>query len=358
MLKCFYERKNHTSDMDKGMVLIVDDVPENIDVLRAALEGRYIIKAATSGEQALKILHSGDDKVRKPGLILLDVVMPGMDGYEVCRQLKSNYKTIEIPVIFVTSRDGEEDEARGFDLGAVDYITKPISPALVRRRVQTHLNLYDQKRLLDDQVKMKTSEIHDTRLQIIQHLGRAAEYKDNETGLHVLRMSHYSQELAIAAGMGKRESDLILNASPMHDIGKIGIADRILLNPGKLDKEEWIMMKKHPEIGAMILSPHHSILLNTAREIALTHHEKFNGTGYPKGLKAEEIPYPSRIVAITDVFDALTTERPYKKSWLVEDALDLIKKQAGEHFDPDLVPLFLGIMPKILAIKAQYAENS
>ncbi|MFK5894016.1 MAG: two-component system response regulator [Pseudomonadota bacterium] len=337
----------------KATLLIVDDVPENIDVLRGILKQDYKLKIATDGEKALKIAQGKS----QPDLILLDIMMPGMDGYEVCSQLKANYSTTDIPVIFVTAKGEIKDESHGFDLGAVDYITKPVSPALVLRRVNTHLNLYDQKRLLDEQVKEKTRVIEDTRLQIIQRLGRAAEYKDNETGMHVMRMSHYSQALALAYGMGETEANLILNASPMHDIGKIGIADNILLKPGKLDNEEWNIMKKHPEIGAEIIGKHDdSILLNLASEIALTHHEKYNGKGYPNGLKSEEIPIAGRIIAIADVYDALTTQRPYKKAWTNESALELIKKESGEHFDPDLVPIFMSIMPEILLLKEKYAE--
>jgi len=338
---------------DKATLLIVDDIPDNIDVLRGILKQDFKLKIATDGERALKIAQGKS----KPDLILLDIMMPGIDGYEVCKQLKSNYKTSDIPVIFVTAKGEVKDESYGFDTGAVDYITKPVSPALVLRRVNTHLNLYDQKRLLDEQVKKQTRVIEDTRLQIIQRLGRAAEYKDNETGMHVMRMSHYSQTLALAAGMSEEEAELILNASPMHDIGKIGIPDNILLKPGKLDKDEWDIMQKHPQIGAEIIGEHDSIILNLAGEIALTHHEKYNGKGYPNGLKGEEIPLAARIVAIADVFDALTTERPYKKAWTNEKALALINEEAGEHFDPQLVETFMQVIPEILELKDKYAEH-
>lgn len=340
-------------DTKKASILIVDDIPDNIDILRGILKQDYKLKIATDGKKALKIAKGAS----KPDLILLDVMMPEMDGYEVCRQLKANYSTAEIPVIFVTAKGEVKDESMGFDLGAVDYITKPVNPALVSRRVNTHLSLYDQKRLLAEEVSKQTRVIENTRLQIIQRLGRAAEYKDNETGMHVMRMSHYSQVLATAYGMSENEANLILSASPMHDIGKIGIADNILLKPGKLDEQEWAEMRKHPQIGAEIIGKHDdSILLNLASEIALTHHEKYNGKGYPHGLKGEEIPISGRIIAISDVFDALTTERPYKKAWTTEDALELINKESGEHFDPQLVSLFMDVMPEILALKEKYAE--
>lgn len=283
-------------------------------------------------------------------------MMPGMDGYEVCKRLKANYATSRIPVIFVTAKDETADESLGFDIGAVDYITKPVSPPLVQRRVRTQLSLYDEKRLLDEMVKERTQELDQTRLQIIQRLGRAAEYKDNETGMHVMRMSHYSQLLGLANGMSEDEAELLLNAAPMHDIGKIGIPDKILLKPGELDAKEWEIMKTHPQMGAEILGSHNSVLLNLARDIALTHHEKWDGSGYPNGLKGEDIPVYARIVAIADTFDALTTVRPYKQAWLVTDAIDLLKKEAGSHFDPELVDKFLSIMPQIIEIKDKYAE--
>ncbi|WP_428355415.1 HD domain-containing phosphohydrolase [Methyloprofundus sp.] len=341
--------------MDENRVatlLIVDDTPENIDVLRGILKQDYKIKVASNGEKALRIAQSES----APDLILLDIMMPEMDGYEVCKRLKTNYATAKIPVIFVTAKDETADESLGFDIGAVDYITKPVSPPLVLRRVRTQLSLYDEKRLLDEVVKERTKELDQTRLQIIQRLGRAAEYKDNETGMHVIRMSHYSKLLGLANGMSEEEADLLLNAAPMHDIGKIGIPDKILLKPGKLDEHEWKIMKTHPQMGADILGSDNSVLLNLARDIALTHHEKWDGSGYPNGLKGEEIPLHARIVAIADTFDALTTVRPYKHAWLVADAIDLLKQEAGSHFDPELMDKFLSIMPQIIEIKDQYAE--
>jgi putative two-component system response regulator len=284
-------------------------------------------------------------------------MMPGIDGYEVCRRLKTNITTRKIPVIFLTAKSEVEDEAKGLELGAVDYITKPISLPIVQARVKTHLALYDQNRTLEEKVIQRTVELNDTRLEIIRRLGRAAEYKDNETGLHVIRMSHYSRLIALTSGMSEIEADLLLNASPMHDIGKIGIPDRILLKPGKLNDEEWKIMRQHPAFGAEIIGKHNSELLKEARVVARTHHEKWNGKGYPAGIKEEEIPASGRIVAIADVFDALTSKRPYKQPWPVEKAVDLIKEESGQHFDPKLVPAFLEAIPEILKIKEQYAEK-
>jgi len=338
---------------EKQAILVVDDAPENIDVLSGILSGIYKTKAAISGEKALKIAFAN-----APDLILLDVMMPGMDGLEVIRKLKEDPRTKNVPVIFVTARGEVADEALGFELGAVDYITKPVSPPIVLARVQAQLALYDQNRALESKVQQRTAELNETRQEIIKRLGRAAEFKDNETGMHVIRMSHYSRIIAKAIGMDDEEADLLLNASPMHDIGKIGIPDNVLLKPGKLDDDEWNLMRQHPEFGANIIGEHDSGLLKMALIVARTHHEKWNGKGYPNGLAGEEIPLVGRIVAVADVFDALTTERPYKDAWPVEKAVNLIKEEAGEHFDPALVQAFVDSLPEILAIKEKYAENT
>ena len=335
-------------------VLVVDDVPENIDVLNGILRAGYKVKVALNGAKALDIAASETP----PDLILLDIMMPEMDGYEVCRRLKADYTTRKIPVIFVTAKGEIEDETKGFELGAVDYITKPVSPPIVQARVRTQLALYDQNRMLEEKVRQRTAELNETRLQIIQRLGRAAEYKDNETGMHVIRMSHYSKRLGLAAGMDEEDAELLLNASPMHDIGKIGIPDRILQKRSALNEDEWAIMKQHPVFGAEILGEHASELLEMARVIAVTHHEKWDGSGYPNGLEGERIPFVGRVVAIADVFDALTTARPYKKAWTVEETLEWIRRQRGSNFDPVLVDRFVGIMPEVLEIKARYAETA
>ncbi|WED21142.1 two-component system response regulator [Vibrio sp. JC009] len=338
---------------EKATVLVVDDTPENIDVLSEVLKEQYRVKAALNGKIALKIAKA----TPRPDIILLDVMMPEIDGYEVCKKLKQDPDTCKIPVIFVTAKTATEDEEYGFSVGAADYITKPISAPIVLSRVRTQLSLYDQSRHLEKLVRVRTSELNDTRLEVIRRLGRAAEYKDNETGLHVVRMSKYTQLLARKLSDDEAWIDLLYNAAPMHDIGKIGIPDGVLLKPGKLDADEWATMQKHAEYGAEIIGEHASPLLHMAREVALYHHEKWNGKGYPYGLSGEAIPLTARIIAIADVFDALTSERPYKKAWSVEDALNLIQEEAGEHFDPSLVPLFIECVPDIIEIMQQYADH-
>ncbi|MCA1978488.1 MAG: two-component system response regulator [Thiobacillus sp.] len=323
----------------KQRILLVDDEPTNLQILNVILRDDYELLFAKDGERALHLAEQ-----EQPDLILMDIMMPGMNGYDAVRALKSRVATRRIPVLFVSAMNEVGDEALGFEVGAVDYLTKPVNAPVVRARVRTHLSL------------VQVEELHETRLQIIQRLGRAAEYKDNETGLHVIRMSHYCRVLGLAAGMSEAEADELFNAAPMHDIGKIGVPDRILLKPGKLDEDEWKVMRKHPYIGYKIIGEHASSLLRLAGQIAYTHHEKWDGSGYPRGLAGTDIPLAGRIVAIADVFDALTTTRPYKPAWEVERARALIESEAGRHFDPDLVPRFFEHLPDILAIRDRWMD--
>jgi len=320
-------------------LLIVDDEPTNLQVLRQVLGADYVLLFATDGARALQLART-----QQPQLILLDVMMPGMDGHAVCTQLKAESATAAIPVIFVTALADAQDEARGFEVGCVDYITKPISAAVVRARVKTHLSL------------VRMDELRETRLAIVQRLGRAAEYKDNETGMHVIRMSHYARLLALAAGCNPDWAEDLLNAAPMHDVGKIGIPDAILQKPGKLTEEEWVVMRRHPEIGAEIIGDSPAHVLQLARSVALCHHEKWDGSGYPAGLAGNAIPLDARIVALADVFDALTSERPYKKAWAPGDAIAHIQEQAGRHFDPALVECFVPLLAQLLDIRARWAD--
>ncbi|MYN45615.1 response regulator [Pseudoduganella sp. FT93W] len=320
-------------------LLLVDDEPTNLQVLRNILQDSYRLQFARNGQKALELAEQ-----EQPDLILLDVMMPGMTGLEVCRSLKQQASTSKIPVIFVTALSDADDEAIGFAAGAVDYISKPVSPAVVKARVKTHLSL------------VRVEELEKTRLQIIHKLGKAAEYKDNETGLHVIRMSHFARYLALAAGCDAGFVEQLFEAAPMHDIGKIGIPDAVLLKPGKLDADEWKIMQSHVDIGAEILGDDDSSLLRMAASIARNHHEKWDGSGYPRGISGEQIPLEARIVAIADVFDALTSVRPYKSAWSVEQAFDLIRKEAGTHFDPVLAELFLTLEPQIREVQHNWAD--
>ena len=342
---------DHSAD-HRHTILLVDDVAENLDILNGILRPYYHTRVALNGDKALSIAHN-----HPPDLILLDIMMPGLSGYDVCARLKENPDTRHIPVIFVTAMSEVEDEQHGLELGAVDYLTKPVSPPIVLARVRTQLALYDQQRELMRLVQQRTAQLYDTRQQIIYRLGRAAEFRDNETGNHILRMSHFCRLIAIEAGLGEVSVELLFNAAPMHDVGKIGIPDRILLKPGKLDADEWAFMQKHSEIGAEIIGEHDDELLQTARMIALHHHEKWDGSGYPQGLSGDDIPLMARIVALADVFDALTSERPYKPAWPLERAVAFIEEHSGTHFDPGLLPAFHNALPQMLEIRAQFADQ-
>lgn len=320
-------------------ILLVDDEPTNLQVLRQVLQNDYRLLFATDGARALQVARD-----QRPDLILLDIMMPSMDGYDVCRALKLDIDTMPIPVIFVTALNDAQDETRGFDVGGVDYITKPISAPVVRARVRTHLSL------------VGLEELRESRLQLVQRLGRAAEYKDNQTGMHVIRMSHYTQLIALQAGYDAGAAEDLFNAAPMHDVGKIGIPDSVLRKAGPLTPEEWEVMRRHPEIGAEIIGESESGLLRLAHEVALNHHERWNGAGYPHGLAGDAIPMSARVVALADVFDALTSQRPYKEAWPAERALAYIESEAGGHFDPALTPLLRPQLPRLLAIQQRWSD--
>ncbi|MGX4643377.1 response regulator [Massilia sp. SYSU DXS3249] len=324
---------------NRPLILAVDDEASNLQLLRQILQDHYRLLFAKDGARALELAHK-----EKPDLILLDVMMPGMSGYEVCAALKASPETAPIPVVFVTALNDTADELEGFEAGAVDYITKPVSPPVVRARVRTHLSL------------VRMDELKASRLAIVQRLGLAAEYKDNETGLHVIRMSHFARILGLAAGMSEQEADDLLHAAPMHDVGKIGIPDRILQKAGPLDADEWKIMQSHATIGAEIIGEHGGGMLQLAHDIALTHHEKYDGSGYPNGLAGDAIPLTGRIVAIADVFDALTSIRPYKRAWSEEEAVGYLVEQKGKHFDPALVDLFVAQLPTIRTVRERWAE--
>ena len=333
-------------------VLIVDDEPANIDILKDILIHQYQVKVAPSGEIALKIVSKAP-----PDLILLDVMMPHLDGLEVCRRLKADPATSSIPVIFVTALGQGEDEERGFAAGAVDYIAKPIVPAIVLARVKTHISLAHQQRVTRQEVEERTKELQVSQLSAISMLAAAGHYNDTDTGLHIWRMAAYARRLATAAGWSVEAARLLEHAAPMHDTGKIGIPDSILKAPRRLTDEEMVIMRTHAQIGHDILSNSHSPLFKLAAEVAVSHHERWDGSGYPNGLKGTNIPESGRIVAIADVFDALTMIRPYKKAWSVSEAFDYIRDNAGSHFDPALAEKFLTIKDDIISIKEK-ADNA
>ena len=341
-------------------ILIVDDEPANVLLLKKILEAKGYRNIITTYDptQTLPLYRE-----HKSDLILLDINMPKMDGYEVMQQLSDKLNNKLPPILVLTAQHTQDFRQRALDSGALDYVTKPFNAEELLSRVHNLLSIEMankymrvQNKILEKKVAERTAELHDTRLQVVRRLGLAAEYRDNETGLHIIRMSKIAVVIAKAAGMDDEQCDLLLNAAPMHDIGKIGIADHILLKPGKFEPEEWQEMQKHAQIGADILSGDDSELMRMAHEIALTHHEKWNGKGYPNALKGEDIPLVGRITAIADVFDALTSVRPYKKAWTVEDAVNLIKEESGQHFEPRLVDCMLENLDQIIQIKDKYAE--
>jgi len=340
----------------RARILVVDDVKMNVELFTAILQDEYGILCASDGQQGIELALR-----ENPDLILLDVMMPGIDGYETCKILKKDPRTRGIPVLFVTALGQVQDEAKAFEAGGADFITKPVAPVVVRARVRTQLDLHSQMKNLETIVRQRTAEVEKTKLEIIKKLGRAAEFRDNETGLHVIRMGLYGQRIAVAYGISEEDSNLYLEALPMHDIGKIGIRDSILLKPGRLTDEEMAEMRKHCEIGARILSSEASGQtsdpLELATSCALSHHERWDGRGYPYGLSGDTIPLIGRIATVADVFDALTSKRPYKEAWPVEQASAEIDKNSGIQFDPEIVEAFKKALPDILEVRERYLEE-
>jgi putative two-component system response regulator len=346
--------------LNNERILIIDDETVNLKLLDKMLRGH--------GYQGLILLNDPREVIHfyqaaRPDLILLDINMPHLDGYQVMEQLKALNDPLLPPIVILTAQHGKDYLLRALSAGARDFVTKPFDRNELLMRVRNlldaqfaHRMMHEQKKVLEEMVNVRTDELRRTRLQVVQRLGMAAEYRDEETGSHILRMSHMSTLLARAIGWSEADCELILNASPMHDIGKIGIPDAILLKPGKFEPHEWEIMKTHASIGGKLLEGDDSDLMRMAREIALTHHEKWDGSGYPNALAGETIPQSGRITALADVFDALTSERPYKKAWTIEAAVDLIKENSGKHFDPELVIVFLQELPRILEIRKRFDE--
>lgn len=342
-------------------------------MMAALLQDRYRVKVATSGGDAVRIASAAP-----PGLILLDVMMPGIDGYEVCRRLKSDPVTMDVPVIFLTSRTGEHDETRGFQVGAVDYIMKPISPLVMHARIATHLTLKnardflrDKSAYLEQEVQRRTREISMIQDVTIMAMASLAETRDNETGNHLRRTQHYVRRLAQSLRHHPRFSgilddatiDLLFKSAPLHDIGKVGIPDRILLKPGKLTPEEFEVMKTHTTLGRDAIAHAEAqcgapnSFLRFAREIAHYHQEKWDGSGYPEGLAGDAIPVSARLMAIADVYDALISRRVYKPPFPHAQAVRMIEQGSGSHFDPDMVDAFLAIADAFQSISLRYADT-
>jgi len=351
--------------MEQKRVLIVDDSPENIHILMEILKDHCDVSVAINGEKALKIAAMEPSM----DLILLDIMMPGMDGYEVFAKLKANRKTANIPVIFVTALTADEDEAKGLELGAADYITKPFNPALVRARVKNHLELKDYRDKLEEMVREKTNELMITRDVAIETIGSLAEYRHFETGFHIKRTMNYVRLLAeklkdhpnFKDFLNEDRIEHLWKSAPLHDIGKVGVPDSILMKPGKLTPEEFAEMQRHAIFGRDALDCSTSKLgpnsfLNIAQEMAYTHHEKWDGTGYPQGLKGAEIPVSGRLMAVADVYDALITRRVYKPAFPHHQAVDIIRDGSGTAFDPEIVEVFLQYEDDFRRIALDFAD--
>jgi putative two-component system response regulator len=346
--------------MDPARILVVDDEPVNLKLLDKLLTGQ--------GYRPPVLVHDPREVLERyqqhrPDLILLDINMPHLDGYQVMAQLQALNDPLLPPIVILTAQLGREYLVKALAAGARDFVGKPFDRVELLMRVRNlldaqraHRLLHDQKAVLEEMVRTRTEDLHRTRLQVVHRLGRAAEYRDNETGLHTIRMSHYAARLAHSMGWSPADCELLLHASPMHDVGKIGIPDAILLKPGKFEPHEWATMQTHAAIGAHILDDGDSDLLQLASTIARSHHEKWDGSGYPQGLAGEAIPQAGRIVAVADVFDALTSVRPYKKAWPVEEAVRWIRDNAGTHFDPVVAAHFEQCLPDILAIRERFKE--
>ena len=358
----------------KPTILVVDDTPDNLSLMSGLLKDLHKVKVANNGERGLKIAASDDP----PDLILLDIMMPGIDGYEVCRLLKEDPKTAAIPVIFLTAKSGVEDEQMGFEIGAVDYITKPISPPIVLARVKTQLAikaaadfLKDQNAYLETEVQRRMQEISTIQDVTIMAMASLAETRDNETGNHIRRTQNYVQALAHQlhqAGkfpeyITKENIKILFKSAPLHDIGKVGIPDGVLLKPGKLTDEEFEVMKTHTTLGRDAILAAERLLdspntfLQCAREIAYSHQEKWDGSGYPQGLKADQIPVSARIMALADVYDALISRRVYKEPMPHEQAVEIIRKGRGTHFDPEMVDAFIEVAPVFYSVAQRYVDS-
>ncbi|HLI96627.1 MAG TPA: HD domain-containing phosphohydrolase [Candidatus Baltobacteraceae bacterium] len=342
-------------------VLMIDDNELNLTVYRNALkavEGAVCI-GFTSSAEGLKWCeeHQAD-------VVLVDYDMPRPNGLEFIEAFHLDGSNADVPIIMITGLAERDIRYRALELGAADFLTKPVDVAEFRARMRNMLALADGRRKLADRANWLASEVQRATADIvarekdtINRLMRAAEFRDNETGMHILRMGHFSAVIGRAFGLSENECETLLMATPMHDIGKVATPDRILLKPGKLDSGEWEIMKQHTIAGYEILKDSQSELLQMAAQIALNHHEKFNGTGYPYGLEGERIPLCGRICAVSDVFDALTSERPYKQAWPIEEAVDEIRRLSGSHFDPALVEAFDNALPTIVDIKTRYGDE-
>lgn len=341
-------------------ILIVDDQMTNILLLESILQNAGYTQIHTTQVPTEVVALS---KELKPDLICLDIRMPEMNGFQVMGQLKVIQEDIFLPILVLTSEEDRETKLRALESGAKDFLHKPFDTTEVLMRIRNLLEtsllnraISMQKETLEETVRVRTQELKETQLEIVHRLAQAAEHRDNETGSHIVRMSHYAMVLGQACGMSEEECDILFHATPMHDVGKLGTPDRVLLKPGKLDADEWEIMKQHTVIGAQLLANSQSPVLQMGEVIALTHHERWDGSGYPNQLVGEDIPLVGRICAIADVFDALSSKRCYKDPWPLEKTLKEIRSLSGIQFDPRLIEIFEEFLPVLLGIQRTHAD--
>ena len=358
----------------KPTVLVIDDAPDNLALMSGLLKDSYQVRVAQHGEMGLKVALTSPP----PDLILLDIMMPDLDGYEVCRRLKSNPASRAIPVIFLNAQTDLQDEQKGLLLGAVDYITKPISPSLMLARVATQIALKtnvdflrDNNADLEQEVARRIEDLSAAQDVTILAMTSLAETRDSDTGNHIRRIQHYVRALALALkdhprfadDLGPQAISLLFKSAPLHDIGKFGIPDRILLKPSSLSPEEFEIMKTHTTLGFEAIEQAEKALglqppmLRTAKEIVLSHQEKWDGSGYPQGLKGAAIPMSARLMAVADVYDALISQRVYKAALPHDRAVQIVFQGRGSHFDPDMVDAFIGIQDEFQAIAERFADS-
>ena len=337
----------------RPVILVADDSEDIRNLFGVMLKPEYDLKFAVNSDETL----AGADTEPLPDLILLDVEMPELDGYEVCARLKANPSLSHIPVIFVTARSDPKDQARGLLAGAVDYITKPISAPITMLRVRTQLALQDQRRALEEQIQQRTEELHDTRLELIRRLARAMEFREGGLTNRVIRISQYVDLLSQTLGLKSKVVEILSQAAPLYDIGKMGVPEHILTKSDKLNDKEWEAMRKHAEIGAGLIGEHKDPLLEQARVMALTHHERWDGTGYPKKLKSSEIPVPGRIMALADAFEAMTSTQRHRSPVSSMEAAKKIAAESGKQFDPSVVAAFMKVVKEFDEVRGKYKDE-
>ena len=340
--------------MTKPVILAVDDAEELLALMAKALSAEYQVITATDAGTAIEKAFAEP----RPDLILLDIEMPEVDGFEVCRALKDEAPTASIPIIFLTGKTEAQAQVEGFKLGAVDYITKPINAAVLKARVAMHLQLANRRAELERLVHQRTSQLETTRTELIKRLARAMEFHESQAvGNRVMRLGHYAKLISQAAGARPEVADMMMKAAPLHDIGKLGVPAEILRKKEKLSAPDWERVKRHPQLGAEIIGEHDDPLLKLARQLALTHHEHYDGTGYPQGLKGDAIPWAGRVMGIVDAFESMTSTQFYRDPLPVEKAAEEIAKAAGKKYDPKVVEAFNKALPMMKKVRETFSDK-